>query len=362
MFNNFYTGKRVLITGHAGFKGSWLTFWLYMLGAEVSGYSLLPDSNPRLYEILKLSSFLSHELIADIRDAQKLKHFVAEVKPEIVIHLAAQPLVFESYRDPFGTYATNVMGTLNLLQSGRECASVKALVNVTTDKVYENLEDGRAYSEQDRLGGYDMYSSSKACSEILSSSFRRSFLDKPESLLLATARAGNVIGGGDFSADRLVPDCMRALSAGRSVLLRHPKANRPWQFVLEPLAGYLTLAKALYEGRKDLADSFNFGPETGQIKSVCEMAELMVKIWGCGNVQCTDEDGAHEAALLRLDNRKAQQQLQILPVLDVQRALEVTVKWYQAYFSGNADMLQFTADQINTFALTAADKHLAWSK
>lgn len=363
MFNNFFAGKRVLLTGHAGFKGSWLTLLLHNLGAEISGYSLLTENKPRLYEILNLSELLQHEKIADIRNREVLKSFIYKVQPEIVIHLAAQPLVLESYIDPIGTYETNVVGTLNLLHACMNCSAVKAVVNVTTDKCYENLEDGRSYKETDRLGGYDMYSSSKACSEILSASFRRSFLNQSGKFLLATARAGNVIGGGDFAANRLIPDCMRSLASGKPIELRHPNANRPWQFVLEPLVGYLALAKQLYEGNIEAANCFNFGPEPEQIKSVSEMAELMASEWGGGQIQCQPYlQGGHEAEFLTLDNSKAKKQLHIAPVLDVSTAVSYSVQWYKTLFYRNFDMRVFTIKQISAFIKTAQALRLDWSK
>lgn len=362
MFNNFFFGKKVLITGHAGFKGSWLSFLLQELGARVSGYSLLPNSKPRLYELLQISKRMDNEQIADICDYQKLDSFLKISEPEIVIHLAAQPLVLESYKDPIGTYYTNVLGTLNLLEACRSCSSVTSVVNVTTDKVYENFEDGRAYTEKDRLGGYDMYSSSKACSEILSASFRRSFLNEQGAFHLATARAGNVIGGGDFSADRLVPDCMRSLAEGKPLVLRHPRANRPWQFVLEPLMAYLTLAMYMYQGKTEAEDCFNFGPELEQIKSVAEISALMIRIWGSGSIKCKSDARGHEASMLRLDNIKARNILGIAPVLTVEEAVSFTVKWYKCFFSESNNIRNFTLQQIDDFAAAALTKNLSWSK
>lgn len=369
MFADFFRGKKVLITGHAGFKGSWLTLWLHQAGAEVSGYSLLPDSHPRLYDIVHLSDLLSHELIADIRDSSRLAAFVQQVQPEIVFHLAAQPLVLESYRDPLHTYETNVIGSLNLLLACRACSSVKAVVNITTDKVYENLEDGRAYREDDRLGGYDMYSSSKACSEILTASFRRSFKDST-SFLLATARAGNVIGGGDFARDRLVPDCARALAAGKELVLRHPEAVRPWQFVLEPLAGYMALAQGLYTGKTELAGSFNFGPDAAQVRSVADMAGLMHRQWS-EETSATEQNtvydrtahsACHEAGLLQLDSSKAEKMLGIAPVLDAEQAVAFSASWYKAFYAGNTDMTKLCCQQIEAFCKQAQERNLSWSK
>lgn len=357
MLEDFYRGKKVLVTGHAGFKGSWLVMLLHKLGAKIYGYSLLPKSNPRLYELCGISSLLDGELIADILNKESLNAFVKESRPQIVLHLAAQPLVKQSYLDPANTYLVNVMGTLNVLEAARGCDSVKSLVNVTTDKCYENKEDGRPFKEHESMGGYDMYSSSKACSEILSASYRRSFLngDHPP-YLLATARAGNVIGGGDFSEDRLIPDCIRALKQGQPVLLRHPGSVRPWQHVLEPVRAYLILAKRLFEGDASCAGPFNLGPNPEDILSAGQVAEEIIKQWGsCAKIENT-ESCFHEANLLRLDIGKAQEMLNVSPVLNAHEAVALTVQWYKQWAAGKDNLMDFSLGQIEGF-LNRADGH-----
>lgn len=353
----FFRGKRVLITGHAGFKGAWLCLVLSLFGAKLYGYSLLPNSKPRLYSLVDVSSLLEDECIADIADAAALQRFVQHSQVEVVFHLAAQPLVRESYRDPINTYRTNVLGTLNLLEACRSCSSVRAVVNVTSDKCYENPEDGHAFRESDPMGGYDLYSSSKACAEILSASYRRSLLQQEDAFFLATARAGNVIGGGDFAKDRLLPDCIRALSQGLkdkqsvpdskaqagegrgTIVLRQPQAVRPWQHVLEPLWGYMLLARHLYERDRAALGAFNFGPDAAQVQSVERVAQQVVALWGSGRIVSQFDDRLHEAQLLLLDSSKAQNLLGFTPVLKVQEAIGWTVKWYHlwAQLSGHID-------------------------
>lgn len=348
MLKDFYRGKRVLVTGHAGFKGSWLVMLLHKLGAKIYGYSLLPKSHPRLYELCGISSLLEGEMIADILNKESLNSFVKESRPQIVLHLAAQPLVRQSYLDPWNTYLTNVMGTLNVLEASRGCAGVKAVVNVTTDKCYENKENGRPFKEHESMGGYDMYSSSKACSEILSASYRRSFLsdDRPP-YLLATARAGNVIGGGDFSEDRLIPDCIRSLKQGNPISLRHPGSVRPWQHVLEPVRAYLVLAKRLYDGDASCAGPFNFGPNPEDILSVGQVAEEIVKQWGStAKIESADSD-FHEAGLLRLDISKAKDVLNISPVLNAREAVKLTAQWYKRWAAGEDNLSTLFANSVN---------------
>lgn len=346
---DFYAGKKVLITGHGGFKGGWLVILLRFLGAKVYGYSLLPDSKSRLYELLNVSDLLESECIADTCDVGKLKRFIEQYQPELVFHLAAQPLVIESYLDPVTTYRTNVLGTLNVLEACRATPSVKAVVNVTTDKCYENRDEGRPFKEGAPLGGYDMYSSSKACSEILSASYRNSFLQDGKPFALATARAGNVIGGGDFAKDRLVPDCIRALVKGEPVTVRNPLSTRPWQHVLEPLYGYLTLGKALYEGRTEARSAFNFGPDTSSVLTAGELADNLVSLWGSGSVIKGSAGGFHEAALLSLDNTRAREVLGVRPLLTVQEALELTVKWYRVWHEGRDSLRELSLRQTEDY-------------
>ena len=273
MFNNVYKNKKVFLTGHTGFKGSWLALWLTKLGAKVYGYSLAPNTNPSMFEELNIEKSIEKSFIGDILDYDKLNSAIKEVQPDIVFHLAAQPIVRLSYSEPIMTYKTNVIGTLNVLEVGKNCSSVKAFVNVTTDKCYENKEINRGYKEDEPMGGYDMYSSSKGCVEIMSSSFRRSFLQEEGTYAMATARAGNVIGGGDWAQDRLIPDCIKSINNNISIEIRNPVAVRPWQHVLEPLSGYLLLGQKLLEEGKKYADGFNFGPREESVLKVAEVSK-----------------------------------------------------------------------------------------
>lgn len=357
MFGNIYEGKRVLITGHAGFKGGWLALWLKKLGAEVVGYSLIPESEEHFYDILNLKDLLFTNIIADIRDRESLDAAFQKYQPEIVFHLAAQPLVRESYDNPLLTYETNVIGTLNVLEAARKCGTVKAFINVTSDKCYENRESGQAYCETDAFGGYDIYSSSKACSEILSSSYRRSFLDKGRSFALATARAGNVIGGGDWAKDRLLTDCVNSLVKQQRILIRNPNATRPWQFVLEPLAGYLKLGEMLSKNGGDYAEGFNFGPNAKDSLTVGDIAEKIVMLWGKGEVYYELSPQKHEATRLELCNKKAAEKLGIRPVFSVDKALELTIAWYKAFYEGQTDMKELSLKQIAEFEQEAGEKH-----
>lgn len=340
-----YAGKRVLITGHTGFKGCWLTLWLDLLGANVLGYSLPPETEPNMYAAVRLEK-RCQSIFGDIRDHGALEKAICGFKPEIVFHLAAQSLVRRSYREPLATYETNVMGALNVLEVSRRCGGVRAFVNVTTDKCYENAEDGHAYREDDPLGGYDMYSSSKACVEILSASYRRSFLQN--GLLLATARAGNVIGGGDWAEDRLLPDCIRAIEAGNPVTIRNPLATRPWQFVLEPLAGYLALGEKLLNGERAYAQAFNFGPDGAE--TVGEVARQVVACYGKGSLDLPEQTpGApHEAACLQLNADKAKKLLGWKLRYSVSTAVERTTAWYKAKAEA-CDMVALSCRQIEKY-------------
>jgi len=360
-FDNIYKDKTVLITGHAGFKGSWLSFWLKNMGAKVVGYSKLPTSDEKLYDVLHLKDYLDDSKIADICDAEKLNKFFAEHNPDIVFHLAAQPIVRLSYSIPVETYNTNVMGTLNVLEAARKTPSVKAFVNITTDKVYENKEKAEGYKENEPFGGYDMYSSSKACSEILSASYRQSFLTDGKPYALATARAGNVIGGGDWSKDRLIPDCIRSFQKGEKVEIRNPYATRPWQHVLEPLAGYMILGQKLLKEGNKYATGYNLGPECGKPVRVAEVAKQVADVWGSGEVIVGKGDGLHEANLLQLDISKAKKELGFMPVWDAKKAIEEATLWYREHY-GNTDMIEYTQKQINDFINAARAKKLEWSK
>lgn len=343
---NIYKNKKVLVTGHTGFKGSWLCLWLKMLGAEVYGYALSVNTQPSMFKELKLEKKIK-SIIGDIRDKEKLEQVFCEIKPEIVFHLAAQPLVRLSYFEPLLTYETNVIGTLNVLEAARKCKTVKAFINVTTDKCYENKEVNRGYKEDDPMGGYDMYSSSKGCVEIMSSSYRRSFLLDTD-LAMATARAGNVIGGGDWAMDRLVPDCIRNITENKKIEIRNPDAIRPWQHVLEPLSGYLKLGNLLYTQGQKYAQGFNFGPKENSVLTVADVANKIVECWGKGEVFIHKNDNLHEANLLMLNIEKAEKVLNWKPIYTAQEAIEKTVQWYKNFYN-NKDCYNFTIEQIKEY-------------
>lgn len=353
MWKNTYKGKKVLVTGHSGFKGSWLTLWLKEMGADVCGYALPPNTTPSLFNAAHVEDGIVN-IFGDILDADKLNKTFQDFQPEIVFHLAAQPLVRLSYAEPVLTYQTNVMGTLHVLEAARKTASVKAFVNVTTDKCYENKEVNRGYKEDEPMGGYDMYSSSKGCVEILSSSYRRSFLQN--GYAMATARAGNVIGGGDWAADRLIPDCVRAIEAGQEIEIRNPVATRPWQHVLEPLSGYLLLGHLLYTQGSKYAEGFNLGPNADSVLTVAEVAQLAVKEYGRGSVKVHKRDDLHEANLLMLDITKAAQVLGWTPTYTAQEAIAKTIAWYKHFYQGEP-MLGFTLEQIHEY-----EGRIPWKK
>lgn len=355
MFNNIYLGKKVLVTGHTGFKGSWLSLWLTKMGARVCGYSLAPNTVPSMFTELNISSKIEKSVVGDILDEVHLNQVFKEFQPEIVFHLAAQPLVRLSYAEPVLTYKTNVIGSLNVLEAARKCASVKAFVNVTTDKCYENKEVARGYKEDEPMGGYDMYSSSKGCVEILSSSYRRSFLEN--GFLLATARAGNVIGGGDWAEDRLIPDCIRGINSGKPIEIRNPMAVRPWQHVLEPLSGYLLLGQKLLENGREFTEGFNFGPKEESVLKVTEVANLLVEIYGKGNVVVQKYDNLHEANLLMLNIEKAKERLNWEPTYTAKQAVAETVSWYKHFYTKDTDMYQFTLKQIENY-----EENITWQK
>lgn len=348
---DFWRGKRVFMTGHTGFKGGWLALWLNSLGAKVFGFALPPATEPSLFDIARIGRAISHE-VGDIRDLRQVRAAVSASRPDIVLHLAAQSLVRRSYAEPVDTYAANVMGTVHVLEVTRTEPSVRSIVIVTSDKCYENLERNHGYVESDRMGGRDPYSSSKGCAELVTAAYRASFFDvstrAERAVGVASVRAGNVIGGGDWSEDRLVPDMYRAIRAGQPVSIRNPKAVRPWQHVLEPLCGYLLLAEKLFESGADLAEGWNFGPDQDDARSVAEVMELAVKRWPGLRWEPDSRSQPHEAKLLHLNSAKARTRLGWRPKMNVEQALEWTVDWYRASLEGK-DMLDFSMQQISEY-------------
>lgn len=378
LFGDIYRGKCVLVTGHTGFKGSWLTLWLKELGAEVVGYSLEPPTEPNHFNLLASSrvlTFSSSEhpglvsIVGDIRDAKNLGEVFRTYKPEIVFHMAAQPLVRFSYKNPVETFETNVMGTINVFEACRQTGSVRAIVNITSDKCYENREWIWGYRESDPMGGHDPYSSSKSCAELVTNSYRRSFFSPPahrspdsrHPVLLASARAGNVIGGGDWAEDRLIPDIMRAVSRAGKVIIRNPKSTRPWQHVLEPLSGYLMTGQKLLEGKEEFAEAWNFGPGDESNIDVEHVVKKVKGSWDKIDYQFSPPAPPilHEAALLKLDCSKAHSRLNWKPVWDFDKTILVTARWYREFYERGriislADLNEYTQD--------AVEKNLMWTK
>lgn len=347
----FWRGKRVLLTGHTGFKGSWLSLWLQSMGAEVTGYALTPPTKPSLFEMAEVAQGMT-SVIGDIRDLVKLQSVFAAQLPEIVIHMAAQPLVRYSYQNPVETYSTNVMGTVNLLEAVRNAPGVKAVVNITTDKCYENREWVWGYRENEPMGGFDPYSNSKGCAELVSAAYRSSFFNADTYLqhgvAIATVRAGNVIGGGDWAQDRLIPDILAAFEQGRKVNIRNPHAIRPWQHVMEPLRGYLTLAEQLFEHGPSFGEGWNFGPNDEDAKSVGWIVEEMAALWGSdAQWQLDTGEHPHEAHYLKLDISKARSRLDWHPALRLKDALALIIDWSKQHRAG-ANMRQLTLAQLLT--------------
>ncbi len=353
IFNNFYKGKKVIVTGHTGFKGSWLSIWLHKLGAEVVGVALDPYSVKDNYVLSGIGKKIKADIRADIRDGEKMKEILKQYQPEIVFHLAAQPLVRLSYEIPVDTYQTNVMGTINIMEAIRATESVKVGVMITTDKCYDNKEQMRGYKEDDPFGGYDPYSSSKGACEIAIQSWRRSFFNpddygKKHRVSLASVRAGNVIGGGDWAKDRIIPDCIRALEAGKTIDIRSPKAVRPWEHVLEPLSGYMLLAQKMWEQPTEYCEGWNFGPEQESVLTVWEVASAMVKNFGYGELRdVSDPNALHEASLLMLDINKAKTRLGWKPRLDATKTAILTSDWYKRY--QNEDVYKICVEEIDQF-------------
>ena len=361
VFKDIYRGKRVLITGHTGFKGSWLSTWLYELGSEIAGYSLYIPSNPSHFEVLGLEKKMKH-ILGDIRDGEKLSEVLDDFQPQIIFHLAAQPIVRQSYKDPQRTFDVNLGGTVNLLDAIKDRKEVEAVVFITSDKCYENTGIDVGYKEDDQLGGSDPYSASKACAEIAFSSYFRSFFNKKEMPNIATARAGNVIGGGDWASDRIVPDCVCAWSQSQIPIIRKPDATRPWQHVLEPLSGYLQLGAYLIQSKDNvLGQSYNFGPMGDVVKSVGELADTFLQYWGEGSWEHKDLEGEmKEARLLQLSIDKAYHDLRWKPVLDFEQTIEFTAKWYKFFYEGQEDIYNLTVNQIQDYTKKAIKKQLDW--
>lgn len=344
----FWQGKRVFVTGHSGFKGAWLSLWLHQLGAKVKGFSLEPPTSPSLFDAANISALVESE-IGDIRDAQTLARSMREFNPDILIHMAAQPLVRFSYADPVTTYSTNVMGTVHVLEAARKCSNLRAIVNVTTDKCYENREWEWGYRENEPMGGHDPYSNSKGCAELVTSAYRNSFFNTATSPALASARAGNVIGGGDWAQDRLVPDILRAFSAANPVVVRNPKATRPWQHVLEPLSGYLILAQALFNAGHAFAEGWNFGPRDQDAQPVEQILDNMITHWGPdARWQLDENPQPHEANFLKLDISKAQSRLKWSPTWNLDYTLEKIVAWHRAWLNSE-DMQAYSIAEINHY-------------
>jgi CDP-glucose 4,6-dehydratase len=352
MTPDFWRGRRVLLTGHTGFKGSWLSLWLQSLGAELTGFALPPPTSPSLFDEAGVDRGM-RSIIGDIRDLAAVQSAVQLARPEVVIHMAAQPLVRYSYQNPVETYSTNVMGTVHLLEAVRQTAGVKAVVNVTTDKCYENREWAWGYRENEPMGGHDPYSNSKGCAELVTAAYRASFFNaanyEEHGIALGTARAGNVIGGGDWALDRLLPDILAAFGEARCVNIRNPHAIRPWQHVLEPLSGYLTLAERLFHGGPMFAEGWNFGPRDDDAKPVEWIVRRMTELWGPGAQWQLDPSAQpHEAHYLKLDISKAASRLGWLPVLRLDEALQLTVDWTRQRATG-ADVKSLTQNQIQQY-------------
>lgn len=343
-----YKGKKVFITGHTGFKGSWLCSLMIELGANVRGYSLEMDSKPNHFQLLKLHDKVDH-IVGDITDLSSLEKALDDFQPEYVFHLAAQAIVKDSYNDPVKTFNSNIMGSVNLLESIRKCGSIKSLVYITSDKCYENSEWIWGYRENDQLGGHDPYSASKGASELVFSAFYRSYLSERDNFGAATARAGNVIGGGDWAADRIIPDCIRAIENNEPIKLRNPNATRPWQHVLEPINGYITLGANLYNKPKIYGGSWNFGPSTSEVRTVHDVANDIITYIGRGSIKIDkNQKYPHEANLLQLNCDKARQILGWSPRWNSKKTISYTAKWYKVFLNGG-DIESITKKQINDF-------------
>ena len=346
--SSFWKDKKVFLTGHTGFKGSWLSLWLQNMGAVVKGYSLVVNTEPALFTQANVAAEMESE-IGDIRNLEQLTKSMVSFSPDILIHMAAQPLVRLSYQEPVDTYTTNVIGTVNVLEAARKCPNLKAIVSVTTDKCYENKEWDWGYREIESMGGHDPYSSSKGCAELVTSAYRRSFFSSDDTASLASARAGNVIGGGDWAEDRLIPDILRAFEKSEPVVIRNPLSTRPWQHVLEPLSGYLVLAQELFLNGDDFAEGWNFGPKDEDCKPVSWILNQMVESWG-GNASWSldKKNNPHEAGFLKLDCSKASNRLKWNPKWSLQQTLKLIVGWHQIYINGG-DLKAECLKEINSY-------------
>jgi len=359
-FESFYKNKKVLITGHTGFKGSWLSIWLTLLGADVYGYSLNPQTEPALFNLAGLND-KTNSYIGDIRIFENFKKVIKDVQPDIVFHLAAQPLVRESYQDPQTTFQTNINGLINLLEIIRELNSIKTVLVITSDKCYYNNEWVWGYREDDKLGGFDPYSSSKACAEIIIDSYRKSFFQQ-QNIPIATARAGNVIGGGDWSMDRIIPDCVKAIVENKDIIVRNPNSIRPWQHVLEPLSGYLWLMKNLYNDGSEYAEAWNFGPNKVEEIRVIDIVKYFTSTWK-GRFKITDiKDNKHEAFYLSLDCRKALYRLKWQSVLDTSETLKLTLDWYKNFYQDEKNAYELCMQQIEQYVAAAKKQKVKWTE
>lgn len=369
MFLGAYKNRIVLVTGHSGFCGGWLSLWLAELGAKVIGYSLKPPTRPNFFEAVGLKKIISSSTIADIKNYQRLKTVILKYKPEIVFHLAAQPLVRASYRDPRITFETNVCGTVNMLEAIRESKSVRSCVIVTSDKCYENNGLSRGYKETDPVGGYDPYSASKGSAELVVSAYRNSFFNpernrKANACSVASVRSGNIIGGGDWGEDRIVPDCIKSLSSDKSILMRNPGAVRPWQYVLEPLAGYLWLGALMYKHGHKFSGAWNFGPCRDRIVPVRELVAMVIKNWGKGKFHTEKHPGVHEAEMLRLDCAKANSRLKWSSVYKLKDAIGDTVQWYKEFYAATnvIKMRDVSKMYLYRYVKIAGKKKCAWTR
>ena len=364
-FQNIYQGKTVLITGHTGFKGAWLSLWLNLLGANVIGYSNGIPTNPSLFKTLNLHEKLNH-IIGDVRNLGSLQKILQTFNPEFVFHLAAQALVNESYRLPVDTYETNIMGTVNVLEACRTCSSIRSILIVTSDKCYDNKETEHCFNESDAMGGFDPYSSSKGCAELVVNAYRNSFFNLKDygsnhNVTISTARAGNVIGGGDWAADRLIPDCFRFLNSNEAIIIRNPESIRPWQYVLEPLSGYLWLAAKQYMEGTNYSGAWNFGPDERGQTSVKLLVEKVVELWGNGNVIINNTNKTYESKILKLNTNKALNYLLWQPVYNLEETLKHTKEWYESYYKMKIDMLNLSVKQLEKYTLQAKNRQIIWA-